>query len=255
MHALVDFDNLFARAYFAYRDDSKWFGLYGTINMLLSFIKYQKPHRIHICCDSYTYYRRTYYPQYKKNRADKPDDYEPQKSKTRDVLTKIGLSVYREPGFEADDIIAKLCSLIPGFKVIVSSDKDLLQLVQQEVYQIRPQKSYDVLTPSDVFSEYKFEAKYIADYLALVGDSVDNIPGCKQIGPKRATKLIQSFGSLENVYAQIEKVDPNIKKFLIAGKREAFMSKELTTLALDMNLELKSGEYDKNKIYNYVKGI
>ncbi len=177
-------------------------------------------------------------PNYKANRPTPPEDLLAQLPVAIELIEKMGFPKMEVGGYEADDIIAALveCAKKRNIKVkIVSHDKDLYQLIDDGKVVI-----YDPLKKVEIDEEaciekYGVSPSKIPDFLALVGDSADNIPGVKGIGPKGASKLLKEFGSLEEIYKNIDSVsNPRTKKLLQEGKESAFLSKKLATLYHDI---------------------
>ncbi len=173
-------------------------------------------------------------PNYKANRPEPPEELKRQLPVAIEWIRKMGFKQIEIPGYEADDIIGSLAEYAKkrGIKVqIVSHDKDLYQLIDDERITI-----YDPVKKMEIDEErcrekFGVEPRQIVDYLALVGDASDNIPGVRGIGPKGASKLLRQFGTLENIYANLEKIDnPRVRKLLEEGKKNAFLSKRLATL-------------------------
>jgi len=173
-------------------------------------------------------------PNYKANRPEPPEELQKQLPVAIEWIKKMGFKQIEIPGYEADDVIGSLAEFArqKGIKVqIVSHDKDLYQLIDDDRITI-----YDPVKKIEINEErcrekFGVEPRQIVDYLALVGDSSDNIPGVRGIGPKGATKLLKTFGTLENIYANLDKIDnPRTRKLLEEGRENAFLSKKLATL-------------------------
>jgi len=188
-------------------------------------------------------FRKQLYPKYKANRPPTPPDLRKQTTIARELIPLLGIPFIEQKGLEADDIIAAYAgeSTIPV--IVLSPDKDLLQLVSSNVSVLRPGKyggSSTLIKPGDVAEIMGVEAKYIADFLAISGDSADNIPGAKGIGPKGAVKLIQRFGGVEQIYGSIDSVTPDsLRKKLIDSREMVELSLKLTRLNTPLSDELK----------------
>ncbi len=173
-------------------------------------------------------------PNYKANRPEAPEDLKRQLPVAISWIEKMGFKCYREEGFEADDVIASAVrfALHHDIKVrIVTHDKDLYQLIDDGRVVI-----YDPMKKSEIDTEKCYEKfgvypNQINEYLSLVGDVADNIPGVKGIGPKGAKKLLDDFGSIENIYNNLDKIaNPRVQSMLEEGKESAFLSKQLVRL-------------------------
>ncbi len=213
--------------------------VYGFIKMLVGLMNegYQ---RIIVALDSGgDTMRHDIYPNYKSNRASVPEDLKSQFSIFKSALDALGIFYIAKEGFEADDIIASFVSLYyrHNFNVhIVSSDKDLTQLVNNRVVVYDPSKKL-IMGKNEVMMKFGVYPEYILDYISLLGDAVDVIPGVKGIGKKTAVDLIEKFGHLEDIYNQIEKVQPTrVQKYLIENKEMAFVSRTLATLHIIADL-------------------
>ena len=223
--------------------------LYGFARFISDFMEHVRPERIGIAFDqslrSETSFRNGIYPAYKANREAPPADLERQFRLCREFCRHMGLAEFASAEYEADDIIGTLAarSRAAGYRnVVVSRDKDLSQLIRN----------------GDVFWDYSGNARYqyheigprfgaipelIADFLALTGDTVDNIPGVPGIGKKTATELFAAFGSLDELYANLERV-PAMKlrgaaavaARLLAHKEAAYLARRLTGIVCDIPL-------------------
>ncbi len=187
-------------------------------------------------------------PNYKANRPEPPEELKEQLPVAVEWIKKMGFKELSIDGYEADDIIASIVKLAKkrGIRVnIVSHDKDLYQLIDDKKSVIFDPMKKRFIDEEGCKEKFGVEPKQIVDYLALVGDSSDNIPGVKGIGPKGAVKLLKAFGTLENIYNNLDKIDnPRTKKLLIEGKERAFLSKKLATLHDDL---LDDEDFEKFK--------
>ena len=194
---------------------------------------------------------------YKAQRPEPPEDLKKQLPVAINWIEKMGFKSIKREGYEADDIIASLvkCAKEQDIKVkIVSHDKDLYQLIEDERVVL-----YDPIKRLEIDEEgakrkFGVHPKQIRDYLALVGDASDNIPGVRGIGPKGAAKLLNEYGTLENIYENIESIKPpRIKNLLIEGKENAFKSQKLATLKSDVLQSCDFEEFGLPKINPIVK--
>lgn len=256
---IIDALALAYRAYFAFinrplttSSGEPTSAVYGFINQVLKVLEDHKPDYIAVAFDSKEKtFRHERYEAYKSSRAQMPDDMIPQIERIKQVINALNIPYYILPGYEADDIVGTAVkeAEASGFESFaITPDKDYFQLVTDKVKVIRPGKSTDEAVLYDkqkVIDELGFEPKYMIDYLALIGDSSDDIPGVKGIGPKGAVPLIQKYGIIENIYEHIDEIEKaGIKKKLIEDKENALLSKELATINCNVPLEF---DFDKAK--------
>ena len=213
--------------------------LYGFVTQLMRAIATVKPTHVCICLDSPgPSFRTEQYPQYKANRSEPPDLLRRQLAVFEATLVGMGLAVWRQSGMEADDLIGSLATQVAaesGRVFILSSDMDLLQLVDAQVQVVMPVKRELVLMDADaVMAKYGIRPDQIVDYKALRGDASDNIPGVAGIGDKTAVKLLTQYGSLAEIYAQLDGVQTaSVQKKLRAGHDSAIVSQGLATIRTD----------------------
>ena len=178
-------------------------------------------------------FRSDIYAEYKSHRPEAPDDLRAQLPVAIDFIEKMGFMTASEVGYEADDIIASLaCDAAKnGLNVrIVSHDKDLYQLIGDDIFMFDPMKK-KVVSGEECFTKYGVYPHQFTDYQSLLGDSADNVPGVKGVGAKTAMALIQQFDTLDNIYANIENIEkPRWQKLLNESKEMAYISKQLVTL-------------------------
>ena len=210
-------------------------GLYGFINMMNKIIREEKPNYILVAFDKGKTFRHDKYDVYKAGRQAMPDELRVQFPVAKEILGAMGIKYFEIDNYEADDIIGTMSKIVDEedefIATIVSSDKDLLQLISDEVT-VKLLKSNDhiMMTP-EVFREtYKCDPIKMIDLKALMGDSSDNIPGVKGIGEKTAINLIEKFGSLKNLYDNIDQVTGKTKDKLLEDKDNAFMSYDIATI-------------------------
>ncbi len=206
----------------------------GTVNMLEQLVRQCDPKLLAVAMDSKTpTFRKEMYADYKANRPPPPDDLKLQMRRVRDVIGAFPLQIFQKDGFEADDLIATVveqCRQQNLKVVIVSADKDLMQLVGPDVIM------WDTMR-NRVFGEEEVEARFgvaipqIKEVLALMGDSSDNVPGVPSVGPKTAQTLISEYGNIEGIYENIEKITrKKLKQTLIENEAQALLSRKLVTL-------------------------
>lgn len=228
---------------------------FGFITQLLKVLEDFKPDYISIAFDSKEKtFRHEKYENYKSSRQAMPDDLIPQIGRIKSIIEAMNIPLYILPRYEADDIVGTaVCKAeAKGLESFaVTPDKDYVQLVTDKVKIVKPGKSSEeniILDKQKVIELYGFEPALMIDYLALIGDSSDDIPGVKGIGEKSAVPLIQKFGTIENIYQHIDEIEkPAIKKKLIEGKENAFLSKDLATIHCQVPIEI---DFEKAKLEN-----
>ena len=265
---LVDGNNLMFRSYFAtlYSGSTlrnkKGFptnAIYGFVNMINKIISEEKPMYIAVAFDIGKTFRHEKYDYYKGKRDNTPDELKEQFPIAKQILTAMNIKYFELQGYEADDIIgtfSKKCEQDDDFKaLIVSSDKDLLQLItdQTEVKLLKT-KDYIRMDYKTFYDTYGIEPIKMIDLKALMGDASDNIPGVKGIGEKTALKLLTTYGSLSSIYEHIDEIKGSVKDKLIQNKDNAYMSYDIATIYKDvpLNVELEELAYipkDKNELY------
>ena len=254
---IIDLNNFIYRAFFGIQQPLKTpegvlvNAVYGTFNMLHRIFEDLKPHSVVAALDSRSSNRKEEYSDYKSTRSKMPDDLRHQIPMIHQMLEAMGIQTVIEEGLEADDLIYNLCLEHKEFDevYICSSDKDLMQLVNDKVkvYDSLKQKTYD---RAGVIEKFGVAPEQVVDYLSLLGDASDSIPGVKGIGEKGAAKLLQEFGSLDNIYSRIQEVKPEgIKNKLILGEADARMSYQLASLRkTKVTPVLVSWVMDKTKV-------
>ena len=247
---LIDGSSYIFRAFFGVRQQlstSNGFptnALYGFINMLQKVIRDEKPDYLVVAFDSPDKtFRHKIYPNYKANRDAPPEELSRQFPYFEPLVKAYGLSSIRRPGFEADDIIGTLAKKgqQKGLDiVIVSGDKDMMQLISPHIYMLDTMKNKKFMD-KEVVEKFGVQADKVVEVMGLMGDSSDHIPGVKGVGPKTAAELIRKFGSIESLYKRIDEVEKkNLKEKLERDKENAFMSRELVSIDTEMDLEFNS---------------
>jgi len=261
---LVDGNNLLFRSYYAtaysgsLMKNSKGFptnALYGFTNMINKIINEEKPEYMAVAFDVGKNFRREKYDFYKDGRKETPEDLVRQFPYARKILKAMGVPYFELEPYEADDIIGTLARMVEEDEefngTIISSDRDLLQLVSNQLdMKLLKQKGFIKYTPESFYEEYKLEPIKIIDIKALAGDSSDNIPGVKGIGEKTALALLQEFGSIEGIYEHINEIKGKKKELLENDREMAFTSKEIATIFRTVPLDVKDLEdiyYEKKE--------
>ncbi len=219
--------------------------VYGFLSQLIRIFEVTNPDYIAVAFDSKgKTFRHEKYDKYKATRLEMPEDMIPQINRIKQIIDLLEIPVYILSRYEADDIIGTAVCKANEFgyeSFVITPDKDMNQLVNDNVKIVRPGKSTDEIVIYDtarVKEEFGFAPKQMVDYLALVGDASDNIPGVAGIGPKTATPLIQKYGSVEGIYEHIDEIDkPGTKNKLIESKDNAFLSKDLATIHCEVPID------------------
>lgn len=249
---LVDGNNLLFRSYYAtaytgnIMRNSQGFptnGLYGFVNMINKIIAEEKPKYMMVAFDIGKTFRHDKYDRYKDGRKETPDDLKIQFPIAKEILTAMGIKYLECEGYEADDIIGTIslwCDKDPKYEaLIVSSDKDLLQLISDETtVKLLKTKDHIMMDKNSFFDTYGFDPIKMIDLKALMGDSSDNIPGVKGIGEKGAIKLLKEYGSIDGIYENIDNIKGATQTKLIDGKDDAYYSKDLVTIYREVPLNI-----------------
>lgn len=257
---LVDGSSYLFRAYHAAPNFTNGEGqptgaVYGVINMLRSLLKQFETNRIAVIFDAKgKTFRNDMYPEYKANRPPMPDDLRCQIEPLHKLIKAMGLPLISISGVEADDVIGTLASQASkaGIPVLISTgDKDMAQLVDENVTLINTMTNV-IMGPEGVEEKFGVPPELIIDYLALMGDTSDNIPGVPGIGDKTARALLQGVGGLDALYANLDDIAPlgfrgskGMAKKLEENKEGAYLSYELATIKLDVELEQRPEELVK----------
>ena len=264
---LVDGNNLLFRSYYAtaYQGvimrNSKGFptnALYGFINMMNKIMKEEEPSYILVAFDKGKTFRHDQYDWYKAGRVEMPNDLKLQFPKAKEVLDAMGIKHFEIDNYEADDIIGTVAKIVDEedefIATIISSDKDLLQLISDEVeVKLLKTSGFVRMTREEFKNTYGgIEPINMIDLKALMGDKSDNIPGVKGIGEKTAVNLLSKYKTLDGVYQNIDDVSGKTKEKLLADKDNAYMSYDIATIyrevPLDFTLnELKYTGFDKER--------
>ncbi|MUK77146.1 DNA polymerase I [Aliivibrio fischeri] len=259
---LVDGSSYLFRAYhaapnFTNGDGQPTGAVYGVINMLRSLLKQFETDRIAVIFDAKgKTFRNDMYPEYKANRPPMPDDLRCQIEPLHKLIKAMGLPLVSIPGVEADDVIGTLASQASkaGIPVLISTgDKDMAQLVDENVTLINTMTNV-IMDPEGVVEKFGIGPDLIIDYLALMGDKVDNIPGVPGVGDKTAKALLQGIGGLDALYEHLDDIAPlgfrgskTMAKKLIDNKEGAYLSYELATIKLDVELDKTPEEFVKQE--------
>ncbi len=271
---LVDGNNLLFRSYYAtayngnFMNNSKGFptnALFGFVNMINKIVTEENPVYMLVAFDKGKTFRHEKYTEYKGGRGETPDELKKQFPVAKELLTAMGIKYYEIDNYEADDIIgtfSHMCDNDPNYQgLIISSDKDLLQLISDEVeMKLLKSKDYIRYNKESFKEEWGIDPIKVVDLKALMGDASDNIPGVKGVGEKTALKLLQTYSSLDGVYESIDNISGKLKEKLINDKENAYMSYDLATIytkvPLEINLEdIKYKECDKEKLISIYEDL
>lgn len=249
---LVDVSSLIFRAFYAIRPLTSPKGLpvnaiYGFVTMTLKLLREEKPDYIVFCFDRpEETFRHGISAEYKANRSEMPEDLSPQMPYFRKIGEVLGIPCIDVKGFEADDVIGTLADIARKHELdvcIVSGDKDFAQLVDEHVSMYDTMKNVTYKAPQ-VKEKWGINPEQMIDYLSIVGDSSDNIKGVHGVGPKGAVKLLEEFGNLDGIYANIEKIKGATKEKLLASKQDAYTAQRLVTIRRDVPLSEELRNYE-----------
>ncbi|MCW2516998.1 MAG: polymerase [Mycobacterium sp.] len=235
--------------------------VYGFTAMLINLLRDEQPTHIAAAFDvSRQTFRSEKYPEYKAGRSATPDEFRGQIDITKEVLVALGITALAEPGFEADDIIATLATQAEneGYRVlVVTGDRDALQLVSPDVTVLYPRKGVSELTrftPEAVEEKYGLTPAQYPDFAALRGDPSDNLPGIPGVGEKTASKWIVEYGSLQALVNQVDTVKGKVGESLRANLSHVILNRDLTELVKDVPLAqtpdtLRMMPWDRDQIH------
>ncbi|MBE6156287.1 MAG: DNA polymerase I [Firmicutes bacterium] len=254
---LVDGNNLLFRSYYAtaytgtIMRNSKGFptnALYGFAGMINKIINEENPEYMVVAFDIGKNFRKEKFDFYKEGRSETPDDLRMQMPLAREILKAMGIAYREMAPYEADDIIGTIAKVAEQnedyYSLIVSSDKDLLQLISFETeIKLLKQSGFIRFNEESFKEEYGIDPIRIIDLKSLMGDASDNIPGVKGIGEKTALKLLQEYGSLDGIYENIDNIKGKMQEKLLADKENAYMSYELATIFRDVPIDINFEDF------------
>jgi DNA polymerase-1 len=248
---VIDVSNFIFRAFFAIRplhapDGTPVNAVYGVLSMIHNMITKHKPTHVLIAKDTKEgSFRNEIYPEYKANRSEPPDELIPQFALVDELIRALGIPEIKMPRYEADDVIG---SIAVQWKeefdeiLIASGDKDLMQFVDGPVKMLDTMKE-KIYEREDVKDKMGVYPEQIVDYLAMIGDSSDNIPGVPGIGPKGAQNLLEEYGNLETILENVEHIkNKRCKTALESNVDKALLSQELARIVTDLKLGLNAGD-------------
>ena len=268
---ILDGNSVINRAFFGVRPLTTREGLYthaiyGFLNILERMEKEEQPDAVCVSFDLHgPTFRHKMYDGYKATRHGMPEELAQQMPIMKDVLRAMNIPIYECQGWEADDVIGtvgRICSNNDWECVIVTGDRDSLQLIDENVHVklviSKPGQTTATLYTNEKFQEeYGFEPKKMVDLKALMGDSSDNIPGVAGVGPKTATELLLKFGSLDGIYENIQddSIRPKLREKLEASKEMAYLSYDLATIRCNAPIDFEPKDaivqpYNKQELYH-----
>ena len=266
---LVDGNNLLFRSYYATAysgntmKNSKGVAtnaLYGYINMMNKIIKEEKPEYIMVAFDKGKTFRHDKYQSYKDGRIETPTELKEQFPIAKKLTEAMGIRYFEIDNYEADDIIGTFSKVVDNNDsfnaTIISSDKDLLQLITDDVeVKLLKQNDYIRMTHQEFLNVYGIEPNRMVDLKALMGDPSDNIPGVKGIGEKTALALLKEWETLDNIYANIDSIKGKTKEKLEFDKENAYMSYDIATIYKEVPIDtsLDNIKYEGVDIINYME--
>ena len=256
---IIDGNSLINRAYYGMPMLKSLSGkpcgaIYGFINMMLSVISSEKPKYLVCVFDAGKHtFRHNIFADYKGTRGPMPEDLHSQLVDLKELLKAMNILTLEKKEIEADDIVGTLTRKFDAEFMLISGDKDLLQLVNENTTVWLTQKGItNVLkvTPEVLKSEFNLKPYQVVELKAIMGDSSDNIPGVAGIGKVGANKLIAEYGDLNNVYANINNISKSTQSKLIENKEMAYLSRELATIKLDVELDCSLKDCELNLPFN-----
>ena len=257
---LLDANHLMHRAYWAIQRNlatsagERTNAVFGVASMLLTLMAREQPDVLIACFDEgKETFRHKDHAGYKAGRPETPDDFYAQIPRVHQCLASFGIPVFSDPKFEADDLIGTLAKrgVEAGYTVtIVTGDRDLFQMADAGIRIAVPHKGYatpEYLDAAGVAEKLGVTPAQIPDYKGLTGDPSDNLKGVKGIGPKTAAELLQTFSSLEGVYAHLAEIRESVRKKLEADRESAFFCKKLAVLVTDVPVTVDFGELARRR--------
>ncbi|MFA5403732.1 MAG: DNA polymerase I [Ignavibacteria bacterium] len=265
---LIDAMATIYRAYFAMishpltnKEGKNTSAVYGFLNSIIKILDDEKPDHIAVCFDTEApTFRHIEFPQYKAQRQEIPTDMPWQIGKVKDVVRAMNIPLIELDGFEADDVIGTLVKQAEKENVtsyMVTPDKDYMQLVSDKTFMYKPTRNIygnkisdvEIINTEGVKNKFGVTPDKVIDVLGLMGDASDNIPGVRGVGEKTATALIQEYGTIENIYQNIEKITKaKLKENLLTYKKDAFLAKHLVTIKTDVPLKINFHQLNRKEV-------
>ena len=265
---LLDAYALIFRSYYAFIKNPRItsYGLntnaiFGFTTTLLEVLEKYDPTHIAVCFDHKSEnVRKQEYPLYKANRDETPEDIKRSEPFIRQIIDAFNIPILEKEGYEADDVIVTLATRAEkeGYTTyMMTPDKDFGQAVTEKILMFKPARGGnppEIMGPEEVCTKFGLDrTEQIIDYLGLMGDAVDNIPGVPGVGAKTASKLLKEFGSMDGIYENTDKIKGKLREKIEDNKEQAYMSKHLATIITDVPVEfseksLTREEPNKEKI-------
>ncbi len=269
---LIDGHALAYRAFHALPEDMKTSqgeltnAVYGFTSMLLNVLRDEQPTHIAVTFDKGLTFRHDVYPDYKAHRAKMPEEMRSQMKRVRQVVETLDIPVFEQEGYEADDLLGTLARQAEEQGVdtlIVTGDMDLLQLVDEHTCVLTSRWRFSDTVTYDlegVQRRYRLPPAQLVNLKAMMGDKSDNIPGVPGVGEKTATKLLQQYGSLEEIYEHLDEVQARFRNKLEAGRDLAFLSRHLATIVRDAPVQLdldacRLRSFDREQVMNLFREL
>ncbi|MEI8230065.1 MAG: 5'-3' exonuclease H3TH domain-containing protein [Candidatus Peregrinibacteria bacterium] len=243
---LIDGHHLMYRAYWAIprtlktKSGEQTNAVFGVASMLLTILQREQPDALLFCFDAgEETFRHVEHTEYKAGRAETPDDFYTQIPVIHELIDAFGLQHLADKRFEADDLLgvyARLAEKQGARVTIVTGDRDAFQLATDRIQIAIPHKGYqaaEYLGPAEILAKYGVRPDQICSYKGLVGDSSDNLPGVKGIGPKTAAELLQKYDTLTGVYAHLPEIKESVRTKLEHDHEQAFFCERMATLVCD----------------------
>ena len=243
---LIDGNSIINRAYFAMPPLNDVEGrnvnaVYGFTNILLKVLADYAPDKLIVAFDMRGHnFRKDIYPEYKANRHGMPDDLAAQMPILHELLESMGVTIVEKAGVEADDIIGTVATAFDGQSLIVSGDRDMLQLVSDKVTVLLTKKGVtdvETVTPEVLKESYGLTPKQVIEYKALRGDTSDNIPGVRGVGEKTAMTLLEKYGDIDRLYEKVDEEKGALHDKLVEGREMAYISRTLATIVVTADVQ------------------
>ena len=251
------FSNYYALPYLKAKNGTPTGMITGFMNFISNLGRDYKTDYILFSIDSKgKNFRNEIYPEYKANRSEAPEELKTQLPICIELIKEMGFKSIEKEGYESDDIIASITKLAKQQNIrviIVTHDKDMYQLIDDDKVEIYDPRKKLIINEDEAIKKFEVHPKDFINFQALLGDSSDNVPGVKGIGQKTASKLINEYHTLENIYQNIENMKGAVKKRLIDGKEKAFLSRELVTLKDDLFDTINLDEFKFPKVNPIIK--
>lgn len=256
---IIDGNNLAFRAFYALPPLNNFESIpcnaiFGFTKMLITIIKEQKPDYIAVCFDAKKKnFRHELFADYKGTRKPTPPELITQMPLIKELLNTMGIKVVEKEGAEADDLIGTLSKCFNTDNLLVSADKDILQLITNKTFVLFPKKGiseYVIYTPNTLLKTFNVTPSQIIELKALMGDSSDNIPGVPGVGEKTATDLVSKYGTLDDIYYHIDEIKGKLNEKLQNNKDMAYLSKKLATIVCDIPVDFVIDDFKYSFPFN-----